>query len=64
MNTFHKFPLLSGLKLNKVKCEIADIGILKGISLAFCGMDFIKITIKKIKIKIKKNKNFGNTFLL
>ena len=30
--------LLSGLKPNKAKCEIASIGDLKGISLALCGM--------------------------
>ena len=47
MNTFGKFPLRSGLKPNKAKCETAGIGVLKGVSLALCGMDCIDLTKKK-----------------
>ena len=31
MNAFDKFLLLSGSKPNKAKCEIAGIGVLKGV---------------------------------
>ena len=31
MNAFDKFSLLSGLKTDKAKCEIAGIGVLKGV---------------------------------
>ena len=50
MNAFDKFPLLPGLKPYKGKCEIADIGVLKWVSLALCGMDCIGLTKKKVGI--------------
>ena len=50
MNAFHKFSLVSGLKPNEAKCEIAGIGVLKGVSLALCGMDCIYWTKKTIKV--------------
>ena len=57
MNAFDKFSLVSGLNPNEAKCEIADIRVLKGVSLAFCGVDCIDLTKKN-------NKNFRNTFFL
>ena len=50
INAFDKLSLLAGLKLNKVKCETAGIGVLKEVSLALCDMDCIDITKKTIKI--------------
>ena len=41
MKTFDIFSTFSGLKPNKSKCEIAGLGALKGIKLAFCGMENI-----------------------
>ena len=65
MNAFDKFSLLSGLKLNKTKCEIASIGILKGVLLALCGMDCIDLTKTAIQIlgmhykkKLETEENF------
>ena len=58
MNAFDRFSLLSGFKPNKAKCEIAGIDILKGVSLALCGMDCIdltKITIKILRIHFSYN---------
>ena len=49
MKAVHKFSLVSGLKPNEVKCEIAGIGVLKGVSLALCGMDCIELTKKQQK---------------
>ena len=49
MKGFHKFLLANGLKPNEAKCEIADPGVLKGVSLALCGMDCIDLTKKTIK---------------
>ena len=50
MNAFNKFSFVSSLKPNEAKCEIAGIGVLKGVSLALCGMNYIDITKKTIKI--------------
>ena len=36
IKTFGYFSLFSGLKINKTKCEIAGIGVLKGVKLALC----------------------------
>ena len=44
MNAFDKFSLFSGLKPNEAKCEIAGIGVLKGVLPALCGMDCIDLT--------------------
>lgn len=53
MSAFDKFLLLSGLKPNKPKCELASIVAPKGILLVLCGMDCIDLKI---------NKNFSYTF--
>ena len=50
INAFRKFSLISGLKPNEAKCEIAGIGVLKRVSLALCGMDCFDLTKKTIKI--------------
>ena len=50
MNAFDKFSLVSGLNLNEAKCEIADIRVLKRVSLALCDMDCIDLTKKTVKI--------------
>lgn len=44
MSAFDKFLLLSGLKPNKPKCELASIVALKGVLLGLCGMDCIDLT--------------------
>ena len=54
INAFHKFSLISGLKPNETKCEIGGIGVLKGVSLALCYMDWIDVT--------KETISFRNTF--
>ena len=38
IKTFDSFSLFSGLNINKTKCEIAGIRVLKGVKLALCGM--------------------------
>ena len=52
MNAFHEFSFVSGLKPNEAKCEIAGIGVLKGVSLALCGKNCIDLTKKTIKVLI------------
>ena len=47
---FDKFSLFSGLKTNNVNCEIASIGVIKGVNMALCGMDCIDLTEDVIKI--------------
>ena len=41
MNVFDSFSIYSGLKPSKPKCDIAGIGILKGVSMELCGMECI-----------------------
>ena len=50
MNAFYTFSIYSGLKLNKSKCEIAGIGVLKGMSIELCGMECIYLTKNSVKI--------------
>ena len=40
MIIFDKFSFYSGLKPNRKKCEVAGIGVLKGVNLELCGMEF------------------------
>ena len=47
---FDKFSLFSGLKTNNVNCEIAGIGVKKGVKMALYGMDCIDLTEDVIKI--------------
>ena len=69
IRTFDKFSLFSGLKVNYGKCEIAGIGIKKGVKMALCGMNCIDLTEDVIKIlgiyfsynkKLELEKNFLN----
>ena len=66
---FDKFSLFSGLKINNTKCEIAGIGVKKGVKMALCGMECISLTDDLIKIldiyfsynkKIEQEKYFLN----
>ena len=50
LEAFHAFPFFSGLKPNKSKCEIAGIGLLKGVNVAFCGMECVNLEKDTIKI--------------
>ena len=72
---FHLFEKLklfsdfSWLKPNTTKCEVAVIGVLKGVQVAVCGVKCIHLRNEAIKIlgvyfsynqKIKDDKNFYN----
>ena len=43
------FPIFSGLEPNKCKCEIAGIGVLKGVQIALCGMECVNLKIIQLK---------------
>ena len=67
MNVFDTFSFCSGLKPNKSKCEIAGIGVVKGLSMELCGMECIDFTKNSVKIlgfhfsynkKIENEENF------
>ena len=69
IKTFDKFCLFSGLKVNNAKCEIAGIGVKKGVNMALCGMECTDLTDDIIKIldiyfsynkKLEQEKNFLN----
>ena len=66
---FDKVSLFSGLKINNAKCDIAGIGVKKGLKMALCGMECIDLTDDLIKIlgiyvsynkKIEQEKYFLN----
>ena len=50
IDTFTVFSLLSGLKTNFSKCEIAGLGSLKGVLEAVCGLKSVNLTTDTIKI--------------
>ena len=50
METFDIISASFGLKPNKSKCEIVDLGALKGVKLSLCRMDCIDLTYNAIKI--------------
>ena len=43
-------PQFSGLKINKSKCEVAGIGVMKGVKVAFCGVECVNLLTNAIKI--------------
>ena len=70
IDTFKLFSCFSGLKPNINKCEIAGLGILKGVQKAVCGLQNIDLTNDAIKIlgihfsyneKIQTERNFLTT---
>ena len=50
MKTFDTFSIFSGLKLNKVQCEIAGLSALKGVAFALCEMQRINLMFNATKI--------------
>ena len=57
----------SGLKINKSKCEVAGIGVMKGVKVALCGVECVNLLTNTIKIlgiyfsynkKLENEKNF------
>ena len=50
LNIFRKFSLVSGLSPNTTKREIAGIGALKGVDVAFCDMKCLNLTNETVKI--------------
>ena len=50
MHELNNFSNFSGLKLNKTKCEIADIGVFNGVQVALCGIKCVNLNNKTVKI--------------
>ena len=50
MKTFDIFSTLSGLKPNKINCEIAGVGALKEVKLSLCGRECTDLIFNAIKI--------------
>ena len=50
INSYHIFSRFSGLRPNLSKCEIAGIGVLKGVKVAVCGMQYVDLVLDTIKI--------------
>ena len=63
LEIFKHFSQFSGLKPNKSKCEIAGIGVLKGVKVALCGVRWVNLhedTIKILGIHYLYNKQLQN----
>ena len=69
IKTFDYFSIFFGLKINKAKCEISGIGVLKGVKLALGGIECVKLNNDVIRIlgtcysyekKLENEKNFLN----
>ena len=63
LEIFKHFSQFSALKPNKSKCEIAGIGVLKGVKMALCGMRCVNLyedTIKVLGIHYSHNKQLEN----
>ena len=50
IKVFDQFSRFSGVKPNKLKCEVAGISILKRVKMALCGMKNINLSPDSIKI--------------
>ena len=50
MNIFDTSSKFSGLRPNKSKCEMAGIGVLKGVQVVLCAMRYIDIVSSIVKI--------------
>ena len=50
VNSFHIFSRFSGSRPNLSKCEIAAIGVLKGVKVAVCGIQCVDLVLDTIKI--------------
>ena len=62
INVFDNFSFHSGLKHNKSKCEIADIGILKRVSIELCGINIQLYTFQCIDLTKNSVKILGINF--
>ena len=67
LNNFNIMSQFSGLKINKSKCEVAGIGVMKGVKVALCGVECVNLLTNTIKIlgiyfsynkKLENEKNF------
>ena len=67
VNSLHKFSRFSGLRPTLSKCEIAGIGVLKGVKVAVCGIQCVDLVLDNTKIlathfsyneKLKEERNF------
>ena len=66
MKAFDISSSFSRLKPNKSKREVAEIGVLKGVEMALCGMKCIDLRLNTVKILVicfscnKKSENYKN----
>ena len=52
LNDFDLMSKFSGLKINKSKCELAGIGVMKGVKVVLRGVECVNLLINTIKILI------------
>ena len=50
LNNFNFMSQFSGLKINKSKCEVVGIGVMKGIKVAPCGAECVNLLTNTMEI--------------
>ena len=50
LNNFNIMSQFSGLKINKSKCKVAGIGVMKGVEVAPCGVECVNFLTNANKI--------------
>ena len=50
LNNFNIMSQFSALKINKSKCEVAGIGVIKGVQVALCGVECVNLLTNAINI--------------
>ena len=67
LNKFNIMSQISGLKINKSKCEVVGIRVIKGVKVTLCGVECVNLLTNNIKIlgiyfsynkKYKMKRNF------
>ena len=67
LNNFNIMSQFFGLRINKSKCEVAEIGVMKRVKVALCGVECVNLLTNAIKIlviyfsynkKLENEKNF------
>ena len=67
LNKFNIMSQISSLKINKSKCEVVGIRVIKGVKVTLCGVECVNLLTNNIKIlgiyfsynkKYKMKRNF------
>ena len=58
LNKFNIMSQISSLKINKSKCEVVGIRVIKGVKVTLCGVNLLTNNIKILGIYFSYNKKY------